>query len=372
MSVANIAKRVPALRFPEFEGEWAKEPLGQLAKLQGGYAFKSEDFSTVGMDVVRISNISAKSGAVDLTSVVRHPQILRDENFRINKGDILIALSGATTGKACIYNLDDIAYLNQRVGLLKKSSEKLHYDYLATLVFSSIFSKQLLATLVAGAQPNVSPKDIEKFVFGFPSLPEQKKIAAFLGGVDAKIAGLKARQEGLERYKRGLMQALFSQRLRFTKPDGTAFPDWEEKKADELFRSVSNKDHNGDLPILAVTQEHGAVLRDDIDIDIKSSANSVLSYKIIEVGDFIISLRSFQGGIEYSNILGICSPAYTVLKPNLPIVDGFYKQYFKKEEFISRLSATVVGIRDGKQISYSAFSTMKLLYPHPDEQQKRR
>jgi type I restriction enzyme S subunit len=66
--------------------------------------------------------------------------------------------------------------------------------------------------------------------------------------------------------------------------------------------------------------------------------------------------------------MGICSPAYTVLKPNLKIVDVFYSQYFKKEDFISKLSATVVGIRDEKQISFSAFSTMKLIYPHPDEQ----
>ncbi len=202
----------------------------------------------------------------------------------------------------------------------------------------------------------------------FPSLPEQKKIAAFLGVVDQKLAALRARRAGLETYKRGLMQKLFSRTLRFTKPDGSAFPDWEEKRANELFRSVSNKGHSGDLPILSITQDRGAVLRDDVEIDIKATANSVLSYKIVEVGDFIISLRSFQGGIEFSNVMGICSPAYTVLKPNLQISEAFYKHYFKKEDFISKLSATVVGIRDGKQISYSAFSTMKLSYPHPDEQ----
>ena len=204
----------------------------------------------------------------------------------------------------------------------------------------------------------------------FPSLPEQKKIAAFLGVVDAKIAALRARVAGLERYKRGLMQALFSQTLRFTKPDGSAFPDWEEKRANELFASTSNKNHTGDLPILAITQEGGAVLREDIDIDIKATAASVLSYKIVEPGDFIISLRSFQGGIEYSRVLGICSPAYTVLKPIHPISDGFFQSYLKDADFVSRLSATVVGIRDGKQISYSAFSTLILPYPHPDEQAK--
>ena len=112
------------------------------------------------------------------------------------------------------------------------------------------------------------------------------------------------------------------------------------------------------------------VLHDEIDMDIKSSEASVLSYKVVESGDFVISLRSFQGGIEYSALTGICSPAYTVLKPKNRMIDGFYKQYFKREEFISKLSATVIGIRDGKQISYSAFSTLNLWYPSLAEQQK--
>ena len=90
----------------------------------------------------------------------------------------------------------------------------------------------------------------------------------------------------------------------------------------------------------------------------------------MEPGDFIISLRSFQGGIEYSTVLGICSPAYTILKRTRQIDDGFYKQFLKSGNFVRRLALTVVGIRDGKQISYGAFSTLKLPYPHPDDQRK--
>jgi len=124
------------------------------------------------------------------------------------------------------------------------------------------------------------------------------------------------------------------------------------------------------LPILAATQDRGMIPRSETGLDIKSSEKSVNSYKIVDSGDFVISLRSFQGGIEYSENKGICSPVYTILKPKLPIADGFYKALFKTKDFIEGLSATVIGIRDGKQISYSAFSTLRLPHPSHKEQIK--
>lgn len=101
-------------------------------------------------------------------------------------------------------------------------------------------------------------------------------------------------------------------RLRFPGFEG----EWKSYSGDELFNQISNKKHNSDLPILAITQEKGAVPRDQIDYHVSVTSESVESYKVVEVGDFIISLRSFQGGIEYSNYKGICSPAYVILRGN--------------------------------------------------------
>jgi type I restriction enzyme, S subunit len=93
-------------------------------------------------------------------------------------------------------------------------------------------------------------------------------------------------------------------------------------------------------------------------------------YKLVTPGNFIISLRSFQGGLEYSNYRGLVSPAYTVIEPIIRILDDFYRQYFKSYDFIGHLAVAVIGIRDGKQISYSDFSFLKLPYPPIEEQQK--
>jgi type I restriction enzyme, S subunit len=137
-----------------------------------------------------------------------------------------------------------------------------------------------------------------------------------------------------------------------------------------IFESISNKNHNSDLPVLAITQEHGAIPRDQIDYNVSVTDKSLESYKVVEIGDFIISLRSFQGGIEYSLYHGICSPAYIILRKKTPINEQYYKYYFKTNKFIQDLNKDLEGIRDGKMVSYSQFSSILLPKPENKEQQK--
>ena len=110
------------------------------------------------------------------------------------------------------------------------------------------------------------------------------------------------------------------------------------------------------------TQDRGIVPRDQVGIDIKYEADSLSSYKKVEKGNFVISLRSFQ---DYT---GIVSTAYTVLKSIEKISDEYYKQFFKSTDYINRLNIAVYGIRDGKQISYEDFGRIKIPYPALDEQ----
>lgn len=157
-------------------------------------------------------------------------------------------------------------------------------------------------------------------------------------------------------------------RLRF--PEFREAGEWFYKNGDKIFDQISNKNHNSDLPILAITQEFGAIPRNEIDYSVIVSDKSVESYKVVEVGDFIISLRSFQGGIEYSNYKGICSPAYIILRKKNNISDDFFKHYFKTILFIQDLNRNIEGIRDGKMVSYKQFSDLLLPIPSVDEQQK--
>ena len=141
---------------------------------------------------------------------------------------------------------------------------------------------------------------------------------------------------------------------------------------DRLFKSITNKNHNSDLPILAITQDQGAVPRDQIEYNVTVTDKSLSNYKVVEVGDFIISLRSFQGGIEYSRFKGICSPAYIILRKRKErISELYYKYYFKTWNYIQSLNRNLEGIRDGKMISYSQFSSTKVSYPCLFEEQQK-
>lgn len=155
------------------------------------------------------------------------------------------------------------------------------------------------------------------------------------------------------------------------------FPEFQRNGIDfvhgnKLFKSITNKNHNSDLPILAITQDQGAVPRDQIEYNVTVTDKSLSNYKVVEVGDFIISLRSFQGGIEYSRFKGICSPAYIILrKREENISELYYKYFFKTWRYIQSLNRNLEGIRDGKMISYSQFSSVKVPYPRSFKEQQK-
>ena len=197
-----------------------------------------------------------------------------------------------------------------------------------------------------------------------PSVQEQQKIAEILTTQDRLIELKERLIAEKQRQKKYLMQQLLTGKKRlqgFTKQ-------WEFIRAKNIFRNVSDKDHDGTLEVLSATQDRGVVPRSQVDIDIKYDPNSLVGYKRVRIGDFVISLRSFQGGIEYSEYNGIVSPAYTVLQPSAPIIDDFYKFFFKSADYINKLSVAVYGIRDGKQISYNDFGHIEIPYPSIDEQ----
>ena len=318
----------------------------------------SKNIRNTGLDISNCNYISEEE----------HQEIYK--KCPVKLGDVLLTKDGANTGNCCINTLQEEFSLLSSVAVLSGKENLLNTLFLLQIIQSSKGINTINNAMAGQAISRITLEKINKFKFTFPTFPEQTKIANFLTAVDEKIAQLTQKIDLLARYKKGVMQQIFSQQLRFKDDDGREFPEWEEKQADDVFVSHSNKNHNGELPILAATQDKGMIYREDSGLDIKSSEDSVKSYKIVEKGDFVISLRSFQGGIEYSNLRGICSPAYTILKPKIEIVDNFFKAFLKKEDFIERLNGLIVGIRDGKQISYGAFTTLTLPYPSIEEQTK--
>lgn len=158
-------------------------------------------------------------------------------------------------------------------------------------------------------------------------------------------------------------------KIRFMPDDGASFPAWQIQPMSDVFTEISEKNHP-EMPVLSIQQGVGTVLRDSSDRNILYDKSNLKNYKAMQKGDYIIHLRSFEGGLECSNHDGISSPAYRILRPKT-ILPAAYRDYFRSYEFIhNKLAVSVVGIRDGKNIDMDTFWQISMSVPCIEEQQK--
>lgn len=168
-------------------------------------------------------------------------------------------------------------------------------------------------------------------------------------------------------YKRGVLNLIFNRKMSFCNYVNS---NWKYYKMSDLFVPIIDKNHPNDV-VLTIVQEIGTVPRDSIYRHISYNKDSVSSYKRVEKGDFILHLRSFEGGLEVANENGIVSPAYTILRSKVPVSTSFYYAYFHSFEFIERkLRISVEGIRDGKSINMQTFWDITVPFPSFEEQEK--
>lgn len=143
---------------------------------------------------------------------------------------------------------------------------------------------------------------------------------------------------------------------------------WEVVKAKYLF-AQRNEKGNSALVLLSPTQKYGVIPQSQLEgvVQVKESTD-LRAFKTIHIGDFVISLRSFQGGFEFSNYEGVCSPAYQVFHATKDLSNDFFRYLFKSDGFISKINSLTVGIREGKNIQYWDFSNMLLALPPKEVQ----
>ena len=257
---------------------------------------------------------------------------------------------------------------SHRFPMYRPKNDLVDIDYLIYYFLTKRGTDILEAASPGGAGRNrtLGQERFLKSKITLPPLSEQQKIAAILSTQDKVIELKEKLLAQKQQQKKYLMQQLLTGKKRLPGFDRK----WNYVKANEIFKSIVDKSHGGKLEVLSSTQDKGIVPRSQVDIDIKYNENSLSTYKKVCEGDFVISLRSFQGGIEYSNYAGIVSPAYTVLRAIVKIDAGYYKQFFKSSNYIKRLNVAVYGIRDGKQISYDDFGQIKIPVPPIEEQRE--
>ena len=166
-----------------------------------------------------------------------------------------------------------------------------------------------------------------------------------------------------QKYKRGVVDGIFSRKLNFSYPQT-----WTELEISELFMPISDKGYS-DKIVLTIVQGEGTMPRDSVDRRIAYDKSTISSYKRVLPNDFILHLRSFEGGLEIVNEEGVVSPAYTILRARNEIIPLFFYTFFRSYWFInSKLRISVEGIRDGKSINMNTFWHIKVPVPSIEEQ----
>ena len=360
----------PKIRFKGFKGEWEEKLLGKVAPLKGGYAFLSSNFKKTGIPIVRISNI-LETGIVG-GDFVFYNKFDGDKQFILSSGDMVVAMSGATTGKVASIQGNGIFYQNQRYGKFSKT-DIVDYSFLSALVGSNKFTIALNTLLAASAQPNASAKDINSIKFAFPKDKiEQEILGIYIYHINNLISSSMFQLASLKQIKAASLQSMFPQkgetkpRVRFKGFE----EEWMTEKLGSLFIERNESNIYGEM--LSVTMNNGIIKAAD-NGRFDNSNKDKSHYKVVKIGDIAYnSMRMWQGASGCSPYDGIVSPAYTVIIPRNGINSLFFAYHFKTIETIKKFRLNSQGLTtDTWNLKYPAFSLIEVLYPSSlDEQQK--
>ena len=318
----------PKLRFKEFDGsefgEWEEKKLGEISKTFSGGTPQSSNKSFYEGTIPFI-----KSGEISKNTTeqcINDLALEKSSAKLVKKGDLLYALYGATSGQVAISQIDGA--INQAVLCIRS---ELNTKYL--LNFLLLKKEEILTTYLQGGQGNLSASILKEIYIPTPCLKEQTKIASFLSAVDEKISQLTQKHELLSQYKKGMMQKLFSQQIRFKADDGSEFGEWASEKISKVFTNKSKSFNpllNESLPCIELehlSQNTGQILGTVNSSDQQSTKN------LFEPNSVLYGkLRPYLRKFAKPQFKGVCSSEIWVLT-GLKISNDYLFQFVQSEQF---------------------------------------
>lgn len=325
--------------------------MGDFGKATGGTSIESE-FSEDGIyKVISIGSYSESSVYND--QGIRAVKSEKTVNRVLNQNDLTMILNDKTTsgniiGRVLLIEESGIYVYNQRTERIETNTDEYDPVFLYEMLNAPNIREKIIKQAQGNTQIYVNWTAISLLDYMIPSKEEQVKIGEYLHRISNLIT--------LHQCKCSFFANL-------------SLNDWEQRKAKELFISTADKGHP-ELPVLSATQDRGMIRRDENSINIFHDKKNEAGYKRVLPGQFVIHLRSFQGGFAHSTLDGITSPAYTVFGFQEPEKhdSDYWKYVFTSKEFIRRLETVTYGIRDGRSISYDEFLTLDFVYPPKREQ----
>ena len=375
----------PKIRFKGFKGEWENTPFSETFDSLKNNSLSRAELSDSG-EVMNIhyGDVLIKYGECvdvikEVETFVKDEEVAKKlhQSCAIKNGDVIFADAAEdnTVGKCSevIANEND-AIVSGLHTIACRPKKDFAPMYLGYYLNSNTYHDQLLPHIQGTKISSISKKAISQTEISSPiDKNEQQSIASYFQHLDSLIQSTTKKIESLKQVKAASLQSMFPQegettpRVRFKGFEG----EWEKVRASNVFKTFNEK-NRPDLPVLSATQDRGMVTRESIGYNIFHDKSNEATYKHILPGQFIIHLRSFQGGFAHSSIEGIASPAYTIMefKDKTRHFDLYWKYIFVSKEFIKRLELITYGIRDGRSISFEEFSEMYFTVPSYEEQKK--
>ena len=367
---------IPKLRFPAFEDDYIKETLGSVSKdISYGVGAAAKPYDSL-YRYLRITDIDEGS----FTNLNRgnsvSPNCTKEEGkeYILSKGDFVLARTGASVGKIFLNTrYDNLVYAGFLIRF-KINNKALPY-YLTTSLQTQRYHKWVSIMSVRSGQPGINAKEYSRYSLNLPSLQEQEKVLSLFKSFDQKINLLTKKKEALETYKRGLMQKIFSQELRFKRKDGTDYPEWTSTKIGNHTFKVSEKNKNLEpLPIYSISNKGGFVPQSEQfeGIDSSERGYDISMYKIVGKDTFAYNpARINVGSYGYSANLDRVqvSSLYVCfkVKPELsPIYLLYFMSSFKFNKSVLR--NVEGGVR--QYLFYDNFKNIGIPLPSLIEQEK--
>ena len=367
---------LPKIKFKNFDEKWNRKKLHSIAPLRGGFAFKSEKFQNTGIPIVRISNIKF-DGTVG-GEFEYYSKIISDEKFVLRGRSILLAMSGATTGKIAMLDSEGEYYQNQRVGYFQNTGE-VDYDFLSSVLQTKAFTNQLNGVLVAGAQPNISSKEIDSFEFCIPdSIDEQSAIGSLFRTLDDLLSNYKENLANYQSLKATMLSKMFpkaGQTVPEIRLDG--FEDeWEKGTIGEFGSFYYGKS----APKWSVTDEATTpcVRYGELYTKFSTKIDKIYSYTSIpkenlklSSGNEVLVPRVGENPLDFVNCswlslkgvaIGEMISVYNT--PNNPLFIAYYFNAKMKKEFAKRVEGGSVA-----NLYYTYLENISISVPSIPEQQ---
>lgn len=372
-----VNQKIPKLRFPEFEGEWDVKMFEKVFNFSTGKNIKQSEASpTFETPCVRYGELYHMYNEV-INEVINKTNLDNSE-LHFSEGDeILLPSAGEDPldiGSASALTIKNVA-IGRTINVLKPKVKNEYSQIFASYYINHKLKKKI-ATLAKGVSiSNVYNSDLKSLKITLPTLPEQQKIASFLTAVDDKLHALKQKHALLEQYKKGIMQKIFTQELRFKDENGNDYPDWEEKKLGEVLIEKNEKtSSSGQHRILSSTAK-GIFNQDEyFTRDIASKDNT--GYKILRKNQLVFSPQNLWLGNINVNMnfeIGIVSPSYKIFSFDEKFTIAEYCQYFlltPKMMFEYELSSTQGASVVRRNLDMDKFLSIEFLLPSIDEQTK--